>query len=113
MGADYLSILGITPGMSAMKRVTDPRTLGPCFHTADQADQRLYLGSGFDGDRAFDADAARRPVVGDNRAPGFANAVRTVRHADGTCDAVRLDATADGWIDYGGATPRDMKVVNW
>lgn len=111
--SDYLSDLGITPAMSRMPQMADPRTIGPSFHTADQADQRLYLGAGYDGAQAFNADPSARPVLGNSDAPGFANVVRTTRHPDGTCDAVRLEATSDGWIDLGGATPRDFKVVNW
>lgn len=77
---EYLAALGVTPAMSRMTHTTDPRTIGPGFHTADQADQRLYLGSGYDGNKAFNADPSARPIVGDSNAPGFANAVRTTCH---------------------------------
>jgi hypothetical protein len=107
---NYVQIIS-TP--SKMEQVTNPRTIGPSFHTADQADQRDYLGAGYDGGKAYNADPSARPVVGDSNAPGFANVVRTTRQPDGTCDSVRLEATQDGWIDMGGQTPRDMKVVNW
>lgn len=98
-----------------IRNVTVPKTLGPTFHTADQADQRLYLGAGYDGKNAFNADPSQRPVMGADtgNTPGFANLVHTTRHPDGTCDAVHLEATQDGWIDLGGPTPRDFKVVNW
>jgi hypothetical protein len=111
-GSNYLAILGVTPAMSRMPQMADPRTIGPSFHTADQADQRIYLGAGMDGRDAFNADPAARPVIGNSNAPGFANVVRTTRHPDGTCDSVRLEATQDGWIDLGGATPRDFRVVS-
>lgn len=108
---DYLGILGVTPAMSRMTRTTDPRTIGPGFHTADQTDQRIG-DMGFDANRAYNADAGSRPQLGTSDAPGHANVVRTTRHADGTCDAVRLEATSDGWIDLGGTTPRDFRVVS-
>lgn len=110
----YLDYLGVTPAMSRMPQMADPRTIGPSFHTADQEDQRHYLGTGFDGNDSYDADPrkAQRPGSG-GMAPADANACKISRHPDGSASTVRLEATADGWIDTGSTPPRDMRVVNW
>jgi hypothetical protein len=108
--ANYIDLIS---NVTRMPQMADPRAIGPTFFTADQADQRVYLGAGYDGRDAYNADRGSRPVVQNGYAPGFANVARVKRHPDGTCDSVRLDATGDGWIDYGGKTPSDFKVVNW
>lgn len=108
---NYLEILGVTPGMSRMTSMVNPNTLGPSFWSADQVDQIHYLGTGYDGRESYDADP--RKAGEDGKAPADANVARIARHADGSCSSLRLEATADGWVDPGGATPRDFKVVNW
>jgi hypothetical protein len=107
---NYIDIIS---NQNRMAQMADPRTIGPSFYAADQADQRIYLGAGFDGRDAYNADRGSRPVVQNGNAPAFATAARVQRHDDGTCDSVLLDSTDQGWVDHGGATPRDFKVVNW
>lgn len=111
MGArNYLAILGVTPGMSRMHQMANPDTLGPMFHTPTQAMMR-QSGLGRDGADAWAADQSKRGP--DGGSPADANVCRLTRHPDGSADSVRLEATGDGWVDLGGATPRDVKVVNW
>jgi hypothetical protein len=129
MTKPYLAILGVTPAMSRLTTMADPSTLAPNFHTAAQADQRDYMGAGYDGadaynartggfdsKRAYPADPSKRQRRGNTGggAPADANVCRITRDpVTGVADVVRLEATGDGWIDLGGKTPRDMKVVNW
>jgi hypothetical protein len=110
-GAPY-----VDPNLSRMRRMTDPASLGPGFFTADQEDQRHYLGAGYDGDLSHDAtsypaDPTRRDANGNS--PAMANCARLTRHPGGVADCVRLEATADGWIAPPSRAPRDFKVVNW
>jgi hypothetical protein len=99
-----------------MPQMANPDTIGPEFHTADQAQLRESLGRGFDGGRTQSADPAKaqRRYNDTPGAPADANVNRiTVDPTTRVADSVRLEATSDGWIDTGGKTPRDMKVVNW
>jgi hypothetical protein len=105
---DYLACLGVTPSMSRMPQMANPNTIGPSFHTPTQADFRQTQ-RGFDG---YPADPQRRDTQ-TGMSPAHANCGRLTRRPDGSVEAVRLEATGDGWIDTGGQTPRDMKVVNW
>jgi hypothetical protein len=112
MPDDYLSHLGITPAMSRLQSLVNPDTLGETFFTPTQADMRAQLGQGFDGGKqSYQADPSKKDSNGNARADN--NVVQLTRHPDGTASSVRLEATADGWIETGGQTPRDFKVVNW
>ena len=102
---------------SSLARMSDPGAIGPTFHTPTQAEFRevyaaLGTDGGSDGTRAFPADPANTdPVTG--TAPARCTVASLQFNADGSADIVRLEPTQDGWIDPGGAAPRDFKVVNW
>lgn len=92
----YIGIL--TREGSSMTRLHSTAGLGPGILSADQQDMRTKA-------KGFDGDPATAPKG------GHSYVFRLTRHEDGTADSVRLDPTADGWIDQGGPTPRDFKAV--
>ena len=82
--------------MNPCKRLTLCRSSAPVQQFTP--DQRAFI----------DANAVGRFAHDLNYHPGYAT--RITRHADNTCDVVGLDADAQGWIDLGGPTPRDVQV---
>lgn len=100
----FFNYLGV-PVRTRMSQLVDPATFGPQFFSAAQADQRNYLGAGYDGGRAYNT-TARQPASRRVTTTTYDPKTRTAT-------SVRVEGTERGYIDLGGTDPTDFAVAGW
>lgn len=114
MNADnaLLDTLGLADAPQ-ISNTASPASLGPMFFTPSQAEFREVHSRGFDGQRIYAAEPSKAQTSPTGTAPANANVGTIERNPDGSCDVVRLEATADGWLRIPGTIPAPRKVVHW